>query len=206
MKVEDVLISIPVFPRLGAGPSGSTTPAFAKHGPVHRSQFLPDEAVGPHPRHITLSINGRRRLEGTMEMHAPVFRDERTPWPFHDPTVRCDYHEYVPWRKIPILLARVVCNEAYTCITRLQLPRRPGRPRKRSESQPHSHGRSAVRLWQLCTPNYGSMQGRGRCSNPPRSADSYRSRHAGPDGRNTRVQGLSCGNRRPVEHGCERCR
>ena len=96
MKPDDTLISIPTFPRLGAEPLGSTTvPDRPVHGPIHRSQSLPDETVGPHVRHIISTLNVRQRRECKVELNAPVFRDERTPQPFHDPTVLYHHDEYV---------------------------------------------------------------------------------------------------------------
>ena len=95
MNEKDTLISLPTFPRLGASPLGSSTvPVFLEHGPVHRSQFLPDETVGPHVRHIISTLNIRQRRERKVELNAPVFRDEKTPWPFHDPTVNYDHNRY----------------------------------------------------------------------------------------------------------------
>ena len=95
MNADDVLISMPTYPRLGAQPLGtSTVPDFPHHGPVHRSQFIPDETVGPHVRHILSTLNIRKRREQKVELNAPVFRDKKTMWPFRDPTVRHDYDQY----------------------------------------------------------------------------------------------------------------
>ncbi len=69
-------------------------PFYPPSGPKLRSQFVPDEVVNPHIRFPTLAANIRARRGRKVEINVPVFRDERTPWPFQDPTVNYDLHNW----------------------------------------------------------------------------------------------------------------
>ena len=103
MKPDDTLISVPTFPRLGGQPFGSSTvPDYPEHGPVHRSQCVSDETVGPHARAILATLNLRKRREGKVQLNAPVFRDEHTPWPFQDPTINYEIDKYEPHKSQPV--------------------------------------------------------------------------------------------------------
>ncbi|KAF2102612.1 GCS-domain-containing protein [Rhizodiscina lignyota] len=85
-------ITLTTFPRLGQ--KDCTDPAYPVSGPKLRSQFLPDEIANPHVRFPTLAANIRWRRGRKVELNVPVFRDEKTPWPFKDPTVNYDLHNW----------------------------------------------------------------------------------------------------------------
>lgn len=81
------------FPRLGAR-EDYMTPYYPPSGPKLRSQFVPDEIANPHIRFPTLAANVRARRGRKVDINVPIFRDERTPWPFQDPTVEYDRHDW----------------------------------------------------------------------------------------------------------------
>ncbi|KAI9886955.1 MAG: Zn finger-containing GTPase- Activating Protein for ARF [Watsoniomyces obsoletus] len=81
------------FPRLGA-PGVFTSPYYPNHGERLRSQFVPDEVVNPHIRFPTLAANIRARRGRKVEINVPIFRDVNTPWPFKDPNINYDLHDY----------------------------------------------------------------------------------------------------------------
>ncbi|KAI9858434.1 MAG: Zn finger-containing GTPase- Activating Protein for ARF [Vezdaea acicularis] len=86
-------ITLTTYPRLGA-PEVFTSPHFPTSGPKLRSQFLPDEIANPHIRFPTLAANIRSRRGRKVEVNVPVFRDKNTPWPWKDPTVNYDLHNW----------------------------------------------------------------------------------------------------------------
>jgi len=86
-------ITLTTFPRLGTK-DDFITPYFPPSGPALRSQFVPDEIANPHIRFPTLAANIRSRRGRKVELNVPVFKDEKTPWPFHDPTVDYDMHNW----------------------------------------------------------------------------------------------------------------
>ncbi|KAK8209299.1 glutamate-cysteine ligase-domain-containing protein [Phyllosticta capitalensis] len=92
MAPNEFPITMTTFPRLGS--PDCITPPYPPSGPKLRSQFLPDEIANPHIRFPTLAANIRARRGRKVEINVPVFRDERTPWPFHDPTVDYDLHNW----------------------------------------------------------------------------------------------------------------
>lgn len=59
-----------------------------------RSQFVPDEIANPHIRFPTLAANIRSRRGRKVELNVPIFKDEKTPSPFKDPTVNYDLHSW----------------------------------------------------------------------------------------------------------------
>jgi len=69
-------------------------PDYPLSGDKLRSQFLPDEIANPHIRFPTLAANIRSRRGRKVEINVPVFKDEKTPWPFQDPTVDYDLHNW----------------------------------------------------------------------------------------------------------------
>ena len=85
-------ITLTTFPLLGD--RRSLTPYFPPSGPKLRSQFVPDEIANPHIRFPTLAANIRARRGRKVELNVPVFHDQNTPWPFQDPTVNYDLHEW----------------------------------------------------------------------------------------------------------------
>ncbi|KAF2397837.1 GCS-domain-containing protein [Trichodelitschia bisporula] len=92
MHATEFPITLTTFPRLGC--ADCTTPAYPVSGPKLRSQFLPDEIANPHIRFPTLAANIRARRGRKVEINVPVFRDVNTPWPFKDPTVNYDLHNW----------------------------------------------------------------------------------------------------------------
>ena len=93
MKSNEYPITLTTFPLLGA-PGPFTIPYYPPSGEKLRSQFLPDEIANPHIRFPTLAANIRARRGRKVELNVPIFRDERTPWPFEDPTVDFDLHQW----------------------------------------------------------------------------------------------------------------
>jgi len=86
-------VTLTTFPRLGTK-DDFITPYYPPSGPALRSQFVPDEIANPHIRFPTLAANIRGRRGRKVELNVPVFKDEKTPWPFHDPTVDYDMHNW----------------------------------------------------------------------------------------------------------------
>ena len=93
MAANESPITMTTFPRLGA-PGVFTSPFYPPHQERLRSEFVPDDVVNPHIRFPTLAANIRARRGRKVEINVPVFRDVHTPWPFHDPTVNRDRHDY----------------------------------------------------------------------------------------------------------------
>ena len=92
MAEDEYPITLTTFPRLGT--QDCTVPAYPVSGPKLRSQFVPDEIANPHIRFPTLAANIRWRRGRKVEINVPVFRDEKTQWPFKDPTVNYDLHRW----------------------------------------------------------------------------------------------------------------
>ncbi|KAI9834577.1 MAG: Zn finger-containing GTPase- Activating Protein for ARF [Sarea resinae] len=93
MTANEFPITLTTFPRLGAK-DDFITPYYPPSGEKLRSQFLPDEIANPHIRFPTLAANIRARRGRKVEINVPIFKDEKTPWPFHDPTVDYDLHKW----------------------------------------------------------------------------------------------------------------
>lgn len=93
MAPNESPITMTTFPRLGA-PGVFTSPYYPPHGERLRSQFVPDEVVNPHIRFPTLAANIRARRGRKVEINVPIFRDINTPWPFRDPNINYDLHDY----------------------------------------------------------------------------------------------------------------
>ena len=85
-------ITLTTFPLLGD--RKSITPFYPPSGEKLRSQFVPDEIANPHIRFPTLAANIRARRGRKVELNVPVFHDQKTPWPFRDPTVDYDMHNW----------------------------------------------------------------------------------------------------------------
>ena len=92
MKTEEFPITLTTFPLLGD--RKSIIPCYPPSGDKLRSQFVPDEIANPHIRFPTLAANIRARRGRKVELNVPVFHDEKTPWPFKDPTVNYDMHNW----------------------------------------------------------------------------------------------------------------
>ncbi|KAK6377236.1 glutamate--cysteine ligase [Lithohypha guttulata] len=86
-------VTLTTFPRLGTK-DDFITPYYPPSGPALRSQFVPDEIANPHIRFPTLAANIRSRRGRKVELNVPVFHDDKTQWPFHDPTVNYHMHNW----------------------------------------------------------------------------------------------------------------
>lgn len=93
MLPNEYPITLTTFPRLGS-PGVFTEPHYPASGSRLRSQFVPDEIANPHIRFPTLAANIRSRRGRKVQVNVPVFRDEQTPWPWRDPTVNYDLHQW----------------------------------------------------------------------------------------------------------------
>jgi glutamate--cysteine ligase catalytic subunit len=103
MHADEFPITLTTFPRIGRDGDfftpkeftlGGETTIAEIHGERLRSQFVPDQIANPHIRFPTLAANIRSRRGRKVEVNVPVFRDEKTPWPWSDPTVNYDLHKY----------------------------------------------------------------------------------------------------------------
>ena len=92
MCANEYPVTLTTFPLLGD--RKSITPYYPPSGEKLRSQFVPDEIANPHIRFPTLAANIRARRGRKVELNVPVFRDEKTPWPFKDPTVDYNMHNW----------------------------------------------------------------------------------------------------------------
>ena len=93
MAENEYPITLTTFPRLGTK-DDYITPYYPPSGPMLRSQFVPDEIANPHIRFPTLAANIRSRRGRKVEVNVPIFKDEKTPSPFEDPTVDYDMHNW----------------------------------------------------------------------------------------------------------------
>ncbi|KAK3178490.1 Zn finger-containing GTPase- Activating Protein for ARF [Lepraria neglecta] len=93
MNSNEYPITLTTFPRLGTR-DDFIEPYFPPSGERLRSQFLPDEIANPHIRFPTLAANIRSRRGRKVEINVPVFKDDKTPSPFKDPTVNYDLHQW----------------------------------------------------------------------------------------------------------------
>ncbi|KAK0789971.1 glutamate--cysteine ligase [Friedmanniomyces endolithicus] len=92
MYAHEYPITMTTFPLLGD--RKSIIPYYPPNGSQLRSQFVPDEIANPHIRFPTLAANIRARRGRKVELNVPTFHDEKTPWPFKDPTVNYDLHDW----------------------------------------------------------------------------------------------------------------
>lgn len=93
MNPDEYPITLTTFPRLGS-PGVFSDPYYPVSGSKLRSQFVPDEIANPHIRFPTLAANIRSRRGRKVQVNVPVFRDTNTPWPWKDPTVNFDLHQW----------------------------------------------------------------------------------------------------------------
>ncbi|OBT39948.1 glutamate-cysteine ligase [Pseudogymnoascus sp. WSF 3629] len=93
MKPEEYPMTLTTYPRLGS-PGVFTDPYFPPSGEKLRSQFVPDEIANPHIRFPTLAANIRSRRGRKVQVNVPIYRDVNTPWPWKDPTVNYDLHNW----------------------------------------------------------------------------------------------------------------
>lgn len=94
MKVDGCFVTLTLFPRLGAKEDSPCDDALVPSDEIQRSQFLRDNLIGSHVRYKTMTANIRWRRGRKVEVNVPVYRDTKTPWPFHDPTVDYDLHRW----------------------------------------------------------------------------------------------------------------
>ncbi|ETI24711.1 hypothetical protein G647_04080 [Cladophialophora carrionii CBS 160.54] len=81
---NEAVVTIPGFPRLGA-PGTFTQPPLPSGGLLLRSQFLPDGLVSTYERYGAIHDNIYTRREGrAFKIKAPIFKDEKTPWPWRE--------------------------------------------------------------------------------------------------------------------------
>lgn len=66
----------------------------AQNTEILRSQYLPDEMLGALIKNRMIATNIRSRRGRKVEINVPVFRDEKTSWPFCDPTVNYGLHRW----------------------------------------------------------------------------------------------------------------
>ncbi|OAX80602.1 glutamate-cysteine ligase, partial [Emergomyces africanus] len=93
MEPNEYPITLTTFPLLGTK-DDFTQPFYPVSGGALRSQFVPDEIANPHIRFPTLAANIRSRRGRKVQLNVPVFRDTNTSWPFNDPTVNYDLHNW----------------------------------------------------------------------------------------------------------------
>ncbi|PVD31967.1 hypothetical protein C0Q70_07393 [Pomacea canaliculata] len=83
LSADEVPLSLTVFPRLGT--AEFTDPAY-NPDPINGAScsiFFPDEAINSgHPRFKTLTRNIRQRRKEKVCINVPIFKDEKTPYPF----------------------------------------------------------------------------------------------------------------------------
>jgi glutamate--cysteine ligase catalytic subunit len=92
MAITEYPVTLTTFPRLGS--KDCIKPSYPVSGSKLRSQFVPDEIANPHIRFPTLAANIRSRRGRKVELNVPVFKDVNTPWPWKDPTVNYDLHQW----------------------------------------------------------------------------------------------------------------
>ncbi|XP_014489280.1 PREDICTED: glutamate--cysteine ligase catalytic subunit [Dinoponera quadriceps] len=85
LQPNEVLMSLTVFPRIGApdftDPPSYPTPSVG----ASRSLFFPDEVIFPgHPRFKTLTRNIRERRGEKVAINIPIYRDENVPLLFKE--------------------------------------------------------------------------------------------------------------------------
>lgn len=93
MRSDEFPITLTTYPMIGR-PGVFTDPHYPVSGPRLRSQFVPDEIANPHIRFPTLAANIRWRRGKKVQVNVPVFKDKNTPWPWKDPTVNHDLHNW----------------------------------------------------------------------------------------------------------------
>ncbi|MCJ1343252.1 hypothetical protein MMC31_001445 [Peltigera leucophlebia] len=95
LKLDQSFITLGTFPGLGSKVDPSQPPfPYPSTGKVSRSQFVGDEVINKHPRYSTIFENIRRRRGRKIAINVPIFRDDKTTWPFHDPTINYNLHDW----------------------------------------------------------------------------------------------------------------
>ncbi|KAL9119343.1 MAG: hypothetical protein Q9187_004107 [Circinaria calcarea] len=93
LKSNEVYMTLSSFPRLGLE-EGSGVNHSQQYCDLQRSQHLSDDLISPHPRYQAVARYIPLRRGRKPEINLPIFRDENTPWPFHDPTVNDTLHDW----------------------------------------------------------------------------------------------------------------
>ncbi|GAB1867770.1 Glutamate--cysteine ligase [Camponotus japonicus] len=85
LQPNEVLMSLTVFPRVGA-PEFTDPPAYPTFNTgASKSLFFPDEAIYPgHPRFKTLTRNIRERRGEKVAINIPIYRDKNVPLLFKE--------------------------------------------------------------------------------------------------------------------------
>jgi glutamate--cysteine ligase catalytic subunit len=78
LKGDEEVLSLPVFPRLGAPGFTADGLVPTPEGPVSQSLYIPDESIQQHPRFPTLTANIRKRRGEKVMIAVPVFIDKNT--------------------------------------------------------------------------------------------------------------------------------
>ncbi|WFD33396.1 glutamate--cysteine ligase [Malassezia cuniculi] len=90
VEETELPMTITSFPRLGVTDAPFTEPAYEANGTASHSLFLPDEVINTHVRFPTLTANIRTRRGSKVAINVPIYKDEKTPSPFIDPTIPWD--------------------------------------------------------------------------------------------------------------------
>jgi len=78
LQPGEAILTLPVYPRLGA--PGFTHPPLkpTPDGEVSKSLYIADECIQPHPRFPTLTANIRKRRGEKVMMPVPIYKDTHT--------------------------------------------------------------------------------------------------------------------------------
>lgn len=94
MNDNEVPLTITCYPMLGVGQFCDPYTAPGMSNPASRSFFLPDEMINTHVRFPTLTANIRSRRGSKVAINVPIYKDDKTPSPFIDPTIPWDRDIY----------------------------------------------------------------------------------------------------------------
>lgn len=88
---NELPITLTSFPRLGVTDGiFLDDEKLVPNGKASQSLFLPDEIINQHARFPTLTANIRKRRGSKVAINLPIYKDEKTPSPFIDPTIPWD--------------------------------------------------------------------------------------------------------------------
>lgn len=95
LELDQLFMTLGNFPGLGSKLYPSQPPfPYPSTGEISRSQFLGDQVINKNPRYRTILENIRRRRGRKIAINMPIFHDDKTQWPFHDPTVNYDLNDW----------------------------------------------------------------------------------------------------------------
>ncbi len=92
LQPNECFMTLASFPGLGTR-SGPAPPS-PSSGEIMRSQFLGDEVININKTYQSIIETIRLRRGRKVTINVPVFRDDKTPWPFSDPTVDNSLHNW----------------------------------------------------------------------------------------------------------------